>query len=160
MLVVDGGYLTNWPQNGCIKPAEARMTETLGQISTRLARERGQRTAYVFRGRETSYADVERHANQVADQLTAAGCAPGARIAQIGKNSDVYYELLLGCAKAGCALVPINWRLAPPEIRFILADSGAEILFVGAEFVDVAAELLDRLSKIRTVIAIAGGHAE
>ena len=59
----------------------------------------------------------------------------GERIAYLGKNSDIYFELLLGAMKANVVMAPVNWRLAGPEIAFIVGDCKAPVLFVGPEFV-------------------------
>jgi fatty-acyl-CoA synthase len=106
----------------------------LADISRIQARVQPERTAQTFGDRATSYAELDRHASQVANGLIALGCQPGARIDYLGKNSDLYFELLLGALKANVVLVPINWRLAPPEAAAILADAEANILFVGAGY--------------------------
>ena len=87
---------------------------TLGDISRVHARVRGNKPAIAFEGRTTTYAELDRRASQVAQALIAEGVRPGDRIAHLGKNSDLYLELLLGAAKAGVVMVPVNWRLAPP----------------------------------------------
>ena len=58
------------------------------------------------------------------------GVKKGERIAYLGKNSDVYFELLLGAMKANVVMAPVNWRLAGPEIAFIVEDCRASVLFV------------------------------
>ena len=71
--------------------------------------------------------------NRVANGLKALGVKPHERIAYLGKNSDIYFELLLGAMKANVVMAPVNWRLAAPEIAFIVADCKAPVLFVGPE---------------------------
>ncbi len=66
--------------------------------------------------------------------------SPRERIAYLGKNSDIYFELLLGAMKANVVMAPVNWRLAGPEIAFIVGDCKAPVLFVGPEFVDAGAQ--------------------
>jgi hypothetical protein len=56
--------------------------------------------AQIFGGRVTTYAELDRHASRVANGLIALGAAPQARIGYLGKNSDLYFELLLGALKA------------------------------------------------------------
>jgi len=111
---------------------------TLGDMVRDHAQARPLARAMAFEGRITTYGELDRRTNQVAQALRAAGLAPGDRIAHLGKNSDLYFELLLGAAKAGVVTAPINWRLAPPEIAHVLADSTAKLLFVGPEFIDLA----------------------
>jgi fatty-acyl-CoA synthase/long-chain acyl-CoA synthetase len=87
-------------------------------------------------GRVVTYAQLHRQSNRAAHALLAAGLQRGSRVAYLGKESEYYYEILIACAKSGTVLVPINWRLAPGEIDYILADSGAELIFVETEFSD------------------------
>jgi acyl-CoA synthetase (AMP-forming)/AMP-acid ligase II len=128
---------------------------TLGQLSVLNARERGSRTAFIYEGRETTYAEFDRYANQVANGLIAAGLTRGSRVGYLGKNSDLFFQIVFGCAKAGAVLVGVNWRLSPAEVAYILNDSGAEILFVGPEFLELAGAVKDRCSSIRNVVCMA-----
>ena len=97
---------------------------------------RGYTTAFEFEGRRTTFAGLDIHTNRVANGLKALGVKPGERIAYLGKNSDIYFELLLGAMKANVVMAPVNWRLAGPEIAFIVEDCKAAVLFVGPEFVE------------------------
>ena len=121
---------------------------TLGDVARYHAEARPEAVAFSFEGRETTFAALDRHTNQVANALLAAGLSTGDRIAYVGKNSDHYFELLLGAAKAGVVTTPIGWRLAAPEIAYIVADSEAKLVFVGRELIGhvgaVAAELTHR----------------
>ncbi len=102
----------------------------LADVFRTQARAQPQATAQIFRDRVTSYAELDRRTNRVANGLITLGGRPGTRIGYLGKNSDLYFELLLGTLKANVVLVPVNWRLAPPEAAAILADAGVDILFV------------------------------
>jgi fatty-acyl-CoA synthase len=106
----------------------------LADVFRTQARTQPQATAQIFRHRVTSYAELDRRSSQVANGLIMLGCRPGIRIGYLGKNSDLYFELLLGALKVNVVLVPVNWRLAPPEAAVILADAGVRTLFVGPGF--------------------------
>ncbi len=106
-------------------------TRALADLLRARARAQPEATAQIFRERVTTYAELDRRASQIANGLIAIGAAPGSRIGYLGKNSDLYFELLFGALKANVVLVPVNWRLAPPEAAAILADAGVGILFVG-----------------------------
>ncbi|MEM5431467.1 fatty acid--CoA ligase [Cupriavidus oxalaticus] len=108
--------------------------------------------AYAFEGRQTTYADFERNTDRVAQALLAEDLHAGDRIAYIGKNSDHYFELLLGAAKAGVVTTPASWRLAPPEIEFIVGHCDAVVLFVGPESAAMARSLLPALPMVRKVV--------
>lgn len=126
-----------------LKPEEFDLMPTLGHLARHHGRTRAARTAMVFEGRTTSYAELDAHTNQVAHALAAAGVKPGEAIAYLGKNSDQYFELVLGASKAGVVIAPIGWRLAPGEVAYILDDTQAKIVFVGPECMDCAHAALE-----------------
>lgn len=131
---------------------------TLGDIARFHGQQRPTATAFVFENRVTDYQKFNEHSNQIANGLIAEKLQPQSRIAVMGKNSDWYYELLIGNAKADMVTVGINWRLAPPEVAYILNDAEARILFVGPEFVSLYESIKDQLTTIQKVIVLANQH--
>jgi acyl-CoA synthetase (AMP-forming)/AMP-acid ligase II len=128
----------------------------LADVPRRQARLMPHATASICDGRVTTFAELDRRASQVARQLIAAGVSPGDRIAVLGKNTDCFFEILYGAAKARATLAPINFRLAPPEIAYILADCEAEIVFVGQEFLDLAGKAVAAMAKKPAIVALDG----
>jgi fatty-acyl-CoA synthase len=63
--------------------------------------------------------------------------APGDRVAFLSLNCHRLIEAYYGVLEAGAVLLPLNIRLAPHELAFILRDAGVKILFVGKEFLDL-----------------------
>ena len=57
-----------------------------------------------FEGRETTFRQLDERASQIANGLIDAGVTPGERVAFLGKNMDVYYEILFGVVKARGAM--------------------------------------------------------
>ncbi|MGH8175060.1 MAG: fatty acid--CoA ligase [Steroidobacter sp.] len=112
---------------------------SLADIPRVHARTHPERRALAFEDRVTTYGELDARTNQVAHALIASGLKPGDRIAHLGKNTDFYYELLLGATKAGVVMTPVNWRLTPAEAQYIINDSEARLLFVGPEFIDTVA---------------------
>lgn len=98
------------------------------------AKERPERLALREDGRVYNYAELEEQTAKIASMLLAEGLRKGDRIAWIGKNSDLYFSLFYGAARAGIVMVPIGWRLAPAEWAFIANDTGARVLFTGRGF--------------------------
>ena len=109
--------------------------------------------AFKFSGKETSYQDFDIAANKVAQGLIAEGCMPDSRVAFLGKNSDTF-EFFYGNMKARTVPVAINWRLAAPEIAFILNDSESEILFVDPEFYELVKPIENEIPKVRKIITM------
>jgi acyl-CoA synthetase (AMP-forming)/AMP-acid ligase II len=116
-----------------------------------------QAIAFTFEGRHTSFEACDRQSDQAAAALHAAGIGAGDRIAYVGKNSDVYFEALFAAMKVGVVMVPVNWRLAGPEIAVILEDAEAKLIMVGPEFTALVAEMLPDLPTGRMVLAAEGG---
>jgi len=116
--------------------------------------------AQIFGDRVTTYAELDRHASRVANGLIALGAAPQARIGYLGKNSDLYFELLLGALKANVVLVPVNWRLAPPEVATILVDAEVEVLFAGRGYAPMVEAVAAEGYVARTYISMDGACAD
>src|SRR4051812_33491886 len=77
------------------------------------------------------YRTLARRASALAASLrTMLGLAPGDRVALLAHNGPAYLELLHAAWIAGLVAVPINSKLHPREVAFILADSGTRALFV------------------------------
>ena len=85
-------------------------------------------------GGQLTYGELDARADQVAQALLAAGVGRGDRVAYLDKNSPEQVELYFGSVKVGAVPTPVNYRLAPPEIAYIVADAGARVVAVGAEF--------------------------
>ncbi len=132
----------------------------LAEMVRERAKSRGDAIAYEFEGRTTSFAQFDANTNRVANALLAMGLRKGDRIAYLGKNSDIYFELLMGAIKAGVVMAPVNWRLSGPEVAFIVDDCKAPVLFVGPEFVPLVRQIRDRLSGVRTIMTTEGGAPE
>jgi fatty-acyl-CoA synthase len=104
---------------------------------------RPEATAVVFGGRRLSYAALNERACRAANALVAEGVGCGDRVALLTRNCDACIELFFAAAKIGAVLVPINFRLAAPEIARILADCQPRLLFCGTSLAPVAAQLGD-----------------
>ncbi len=110
--------------------------------------------AFKFSDKETSYRDFDLAANKVAQGLITEGCNPNSRVAFLDKNSDCYFEFVYGTLKSRTVSVAINWRLAAPEVAFVLNDSESEILFVGPEFYDLVKQIENEIPKVRKIVSM------
>lgn len=99
-----------------------------------------------------TFADLDRRTAQIVALLRQLGVAPGDRIAWLGKNSKLYFELFYAAARYGAVMVPIGWRLAAPEVAYILEDTGAKILFTGAGLREAAASACAQLDTPPQVV--------
>jgi acyl-CoA synthetase (AMP-forming)/AMP-acid ligase II len=114
------------------------------------------RVAVHFGNQSLTFADIERRSNQVAEGLRAAGVRRASRIGILAKNTPTFYDLALGAAKVGVALVPVNYRLAPAEMAYILRDAEVGVMFVASDYVEMIGQIQGELPDLRQVISIDG----
>ncbi len=86
------------------------------------------------RGVTLTYRDLEDQVRRLAAWLVAHGVSRGDRVAFLAGNTTDIFEALFACAKVGAILVPLNWRLAPPELAFIVDDSAPQVLIYEGEY--------------------------
>lgn len=84
-------------------------------------------------GQQVDYQQLDSASDQLAQGLLALGIEPGARVGLLAKDSIASVEILLACAKIGAVFTPVNWKLAQPEITYILSDAQIQVLFVDEE---------------------------
>ena len=89
-------------------------------------------------GRQFTYFEMNARANRLASFLrTEFGVQQGDRISLLAKNSSDYFEILFACSKIGAILNTLNWRLAVPELEYIINDCTPRILIYEPEFADL-----------------------
>jgi acyl-CoA synthetase (AMP-forming)/AMP-acid ligase II len=81
-------------------------------------------------GHTTSYAEINRLANQVGNGLLSLGVGKGDRVCVLGENSREHLVLFLAACKIGAVTVSLNYRLAPAELAFIINDSESRVLLM------------------------------
>ena len=100
--------------------------QTFIDIVQQQARARPTALAYRCGDRRWTFADVERDTNRIANTLAAMGLGRGDRVAALTKFHVEAVLLTLAAAKLGAVCMPVNWRLAPAEVRYIV-DHGGQI---------------------------------
>jgi acyl-CoA synthetase (AMP-forming)/AMP-acid ligase II len=95
-------------------------------------------------GETITFAELDRRSNQVAQLLRARGVQIGDTVALCMENHPWFFCLTWGFQRAGVHYVGISSRLTPPEIAYILEDSGAKLLFGSAYL----ASTLDEVAKL------------
>jgi acyl-CoA synthetase (AMP-forming)/AMP-acid ligase II len=85
-----------------------------------------------------SYAEMNAFSNRCADVIAGCGLKAGDRVALLLQNCVEFVALFYGAAKLGIVVVPLNTRLTPSELSFIISDSGTKALFYGAECAELA----------------------
>lgn len=91
-------------------------------------------------GRTLSHGELDRRSSRLAAGLVAAGLRRGDRAAMLARNASEYWELFFAASKAGVVIVPINFRLAPAEVEWILGDVAPRVLLVEDELMPSVTE--------------------
>ncbi len=119
----------------------------------------GERTATLSMvgGRRRSWAQFRERVARLAGSLRSLGLTEGARVAILAQNCDRYLECYYALPWAGYVMVPLNTRLAPPEIAYILNDSGCEVLLVDENFQQLLPGLREEARAVQHFVFIGEG---
>ena len=100
----------------------------LGSWPARRARIAPHATALREADRQLSYAELADRVDRLAAGLARLGVRAGDRVAHLGPNAIATFEALFAAGRLGAIFVPLNTRLAPPEIAVQLADCTPTVL--------------------------------
>ncbi len=114
---------------------------SIGDITRTHVAERPTKTALHYQDRSWTYADLDLEANHVANAMLEAGVDPQDRVAFLDKNSPEYFTFLFGAGKVNAVTVAVNWRLAAPEMEYILNNAKAKVLLIGEDFLGHLAKM-------------------
>src|SRR5947209_20323274 len=119
----------------------------------------GTREAVVCGQTRYTWNEFEQRTAALARGLAALGVQHGDRVAVLMLNCHRYLELYYACARMGAVIIPLNIRLARPEIVFILDDSESKVLVVDKTFAPFAVGR-DTFSTVESVVFSGDGTPE
>jgi long-chain acyl-CoA synthetase len=108
--------------------------------------------------RAITYGELDERSSRLAQALVAAGVGDGSRVAYIDRSAPEVIELLFAASKIGAVAVPLNWRLAAPELRAILEDAEPPVLIAGRAYEAVAEELAGTLEGRPRLVRVASDY--
>src|ERR1700746_2647376 len=114
------------------------------------------RTAVVCNQHRFTYAEFADRARRLAGTLRQAGTHPGDRVAFLSTNCHRLLEAYYGVLEAGAVLLPLNIRLAPTELAYILNDAGATVLFVEKQFLGLVESFHKDIPSVRMICQFEG----
>lgn len=125
---------------------------TIGSLARRNARMNSQRIGLVLGEKRISYEDFNFRVNRLAHAFMARGVSKGDRVAVMLPNIPQILEVYFACAKIGAIVLPVNLRLTPAEVTYILNDAGVLAVAV----LDMFLGLLERdaLESVKSVIVV------
>jgi fatty-acyl-CoA synthase len=106
--------------------------------------------------RRFTYAQFAERAARLAGALVAAGARPGDRIAFLSTNCHRLLEAYYGVLEAGCVLLPLNIRLGPQDLAFVLHDARARFLFIDPAFLPLVESIRTAVPSIETSFLLEG----
>ena len=107
-----------------------------------------EKPAVIFDDKVTTYAELNNRAARFGNAMTSLGIKPRQRVAIILRNRNEFLEIIYGLVKAGMTLVPVNWRLAPEEMSYVINNSDAVAVVVGDEFLEKLTPVMKDLANI------------
>jgi len=102
-----------------------------------------------------SYGELDRRVNLAADVLAGLGVSKGARVCLLMLNSSAFLETFFACAKLGAIAVPLNFRLNPHELEFIINDAQASVIVYHSRFLPLL-EPIRAQTLLQHAIAVNG----
>jgi fatty-acyl-CoA synthase len=114
------------------------------------------KTAVVCGEQRFTYREFGDRVSRLGGALRGAGLKPGDRVAFLSLNCHRLLEAYFGVLEAGCILLPLNIRLAAPELTYILNDAAPEVLFLEEEFVGLVDSFRHDLRTVRSFHQLAG----
>ncbi len=116
--------------------------------------------AMSYLGRSWTWSQLHERVHRAAFGLRELGIARGDVVAFLDKNHPACVEISMAAGSIGAANAIVNWRMAGDEVDYVLNDSGAKVLFVGAELLPTIEAIRDRLPHIEKIITVTPDGAE
>ncbi|MCG6879834.1 MAG: long-chain fatty acid--CoA ligase [Deltaproteobacteria bacterium] len=139
------------------------MVPGIGSWLTKRAILTPDKEAVVDGEKRLTYGQLNRRVNRLGRVLEGLGLKNGDRLSILSINCVEYVETIMAAAKLGVMLVPLNWRLTPTELAFILKDSGAQTLLFHPDLLETAESLRAKTELKQLVVlgyeAIGGAEA-
>ncbi len=110
--------------------------------------------AVIFKDERVTYGQLRNRAYRLANGLRALGVGKGDRVAVLLRNCTEWFDIFFAVASLGAVLVPVNFLLRSKEVEFILNDSGASVLLVGEDLLDLVDTSKGGTPGLRDIICI------
>ncbi len=100
-----------------------------------------EKPAIIYEGEEISYLELHRRTDRTSSWLQSLGIEKGDRVAAMLRNCPEFMEILLACSRLGAIFIPVNFRLAAPELDYTLRNSRPRLFLFGEQYVDTVESL-------------------
>jgi fatty-acyl-CoA synthase len=144
--------------SGTEQPYLSRRQNWANQLS-RHALMRPDATALRFLGKTTTWAELDRRVNALADALSRRGVGFGDRVLILMLNRTEFVESVLATNRLGAIAVPVNFRMTPPEIAYLVGNCEARVVLTESVLAGVATTVR-RLNPTCATVIVAGAPTE
>ncbi|MBN9062334.1 MAG: hypothetical protein BGP06_10540 [Rhizobiales bacterium 65-9] len=124
------------------------------------ARHSPDQIAVVDRDRRRTYKEVMERAGRLASALGSRGARKLDRVAMLAMNCAEWYDVYAACNTFGFIVTTVNFRLAAPEMLFILQDSGSKVLIYEEQYSDIIAAIRPKLPNLELLVCIRDGSGQ
>ncbi len=124
----------------------------IGEQLARSTRKTPDKEVLVYGDTRFTFRELNQRVNRLANHFTGLGLGKGDKISTLLFNCNQIIEVYYACAKIGAAAVPLNFRLAPPEIKYILEDSDSCVLVFGEALRETVDKVKDEVQGVRHYI--------
>jgi len=126
----------------------------LGEAVARNARKCPDLEGVIFKDKRLSYLELDQRVNCLGSALLSAGIKTGDSIGLVMSNRSEMLEIFFAAAKIGAVNVPVNTRLSPPEMAYILNNAEAKIVFFSGNFSGTMKKIRDELPLVKEYIVL------
>ena len=131
----------------------------IGEWITKWAKIQPDKIAIISEDVPHTYLEFKTQVNKLSHFFLHRGVRKGDRVAVLLRNCRQFLEIFFALSGIGGILVPLNWRLALPELEFIMRDSGTDFTIFDYEFLENAEKLRKRL-PVNTHVACVSGEGQ
>jgi len=111
-----------------------------------------EKLAFICEDIRITYRAFNERCNRLANSLRALGMRRGDHFAFLSKNCHRHFEMFFTAAKGGFVFIPLNFRLSPRELIYIMNDSESKILFFSKEYLSVVQSIKEELKGVKTYV--------
>ncbi|MFD4294099.1 fatty-acid--CoA ligase FadD5 [Rhodococcus sp. NPDC058532] len=135
------------------QPLRSRRNHWNNQVATH-AMMRPDAVALRFQGADTTWAGLHRRSESFADALARRGVGFGDRVLIVMLNRPEFLEVVLAVNALGAIAVPVNFRLTPPEMAYLVTDSGATVVVTDTPLAPLVSAVRQQVPELATCVVV------
>jgi len=123
----------------------------IGDLPVLCARRYPNKDAFIYEDKRITFFEFNNRVNKLSNAILNLVLKPGNKVAILSKNSPEMVEVCFAASKTGMIFVPLNFRLVPVELKFVINDAEIDLLFVGEAFKKEIEEIKGEISVLHLI---------